>query len=47
MTVAGAGKMGAEKVAILNKLADLIDEHTAELAELEIGPDRHRHQAPP
>ena len=28
-------KMGAEKVAILNKLADLIDEHTAELAELE------------
>ncbi len=28
-------KMGAEKVAILNKLADLIDEHAAELAELE------------
>ena len=29
------GKMGAERVAILNKLADLIDEHTPELAELE------------
>ncbi|MFI5262446.1 MAG: aldehyde dehydrogenase family protein, partial [Candidatus Limnocylindrales bacterium] len=29
------GKMGAERVAILNKLADLIDEHTPELAALE------------
>ncbi|HTS14975.1 MAG TPA: aldehyde dehydrogenase family protein, partial [Candidatus Sulfotelmatobacter sp.] len=28
-------KMGAERVAILDKLADLIDEHTPELAELE------------
>jgi len=29
------GKMGAERVAILNKLADLIDAHTPELAALE------------
>ena len=45
-TAAGAASWIAERVAILNKLADLIDEHTPRAGRAGVGPDRHGHQAP-